>query len=276
MDGLGAARACGCGGANFELADAVAVFQPFFEHARDVLPDVPLWNPHVMGGRPFLANAQSAIFSPFTLPAYVLPFWKSLAVMAMLKLFVAAFGTYLLGRALGMRFGGALLAGVVFAFGTFFVVWLAWPLTNIFPLLPWLLLLTELVVRRPGPLPAAGLAGARGAGSSSAATPRRASTCWWPRSSSSPSACCSRGGAAAATRAARRGRRWPSGSRWPAGAAIAAVMLVPLLELFCQLRRLRAAARIASRATLDARYLGAVPPVRLLGAPDPDAARAAS
>ena len=83
---------------------------------------MPLWNPHVMGGRPFLANAQSAVFSPFTVPVYVLGLWKALAVMAALKLFVAAFGTYLLGRALGMRFGGALLAGVVFAFGTFFVV----------------------------------------------------------------------------------------------------------------------------------------------------------
>ncbi len=150
-------------GANYELADAVAVFQPFFEHTRRVLPDVPLWNPHVMGGRPFLANAQSAVFSPFTVPVYVLGLWTSLAVMAALKLFVAAFGTYLLGRTLGMRFGGALLAGLVFAFGTFFVAWLAWPLTNIFPLIPWLLLLTELLVRRPGPLPAAGAGGARGA-----------------------------------------------------------------------------------------------------------------
>jgi Bacterial membrane protein YfhO len=146
------------GGANFELADAVTVFQPFFEHTRNVLPDAPLWNAHVMGGRPFLANAQSAVFSPFTAPVYVLPFWKSLAVIAILKLFVAAFGTYLFGRALGMRFGGALAAGAVFAFGTFFVAWLAWPLTNIFPLLPWLLLLTELLVRRPEPLRAAGLA----------------------------------------------------------------------------------------------------------------------
>ena len=56
--------------------------------------------------------------------------------MAALKLFVGAFGMYLLGRTLGMRFGGALLAGVVFAFGTFFVVWLPWPLTNVFPLIP--------------------------------------------------------------------------------------------------------------------------------------------
>jgi hypothetical protein len=146
------------GGANFELADTTAVFLPFFEYAKRTLPDVPLWNAHIMAGRPFLADAQSAVFSPFTAPAYVLPLWKALAVMAALKLFVAAFGTYLLGRALGMRFAGALLAGIVYAFGTFFVVWLAWPLTSIFALLPWLLLLTEMVVRRPGPLPGAGLA----------------------------------------------------------------------------------------------------------------------
>ena len=146
------------GGANFELADAVSVFQPFFEHTRRALPSIPLWNSHVMGGRPYLANAQAAIFSPFSLPAYVLPLWTALGWIAVLKLWVAAFGTYVLGRALGMRFGGALLAGVVFAFGTFFVAWLAWPLTNIFPLLPWLLLLAELVVRRPAALPVAGLA----------------------------------------------------------------------------------------------------------------------
>jgi hypothetical protein len=145
-------------GTNFEMADAVAVFQPFFEFTRDSLPDVPLWNPHLMGGRPFLANAQSAIFSPFTWPALVLPLWKSLAVVAALKLFVGALGAWFLGRELGMRFGGALVAGTVFAFGTFFVVWLAWPLTNVFALIPWLLVLTERVVRRPGPLPVAGLA----------------------------------------------------------------------------------------------------------------------
>ena len=57
-----------------------------------------------------------------------------------------------------MRFGGALLTGVVFAFGTFFVVWLAWPLTSVYAFIPWTLALTELVVRRPGRLPVAGLA----------------------------------------------------------------------------------------------------------------------
>ena len=111
-----------------------------------------------MAGRPFLANAQSAVFSPFSLPSYVLPFWWSLGLVAALKLFAAAFGTFLLARALGMRFAGSLLSGVVYAFCLFFVVWLSWPLTSVWVWIPWLLLLADLLVRRPGPLPAAGLA----------------------------------------------------------------------------------------------------------------------
>jgi hypothetical protein len=146
-------------GSNFELADDSEVFIPFARWSREPLwADVPLWNPHIMGGRPFVGNAQSALFSPFSVPGQVLPFWDSLAIAALLKLFVAAFGAYALARLLGMRFGGALAAGVIYAFGTFFIVWLAWPLTNIFALVPWLLVLAELLVRRPGPLPAAGLA----------------------------------------------------------------------------------------------------------------------
>ena len=99
-------------GSNFELADASEVFVPFARWTRERLPDVPLWNPHIMGGRPFVGNAQSAVFSPVQRArATCCPSGTSLAVAAMLKLFLAAFGTYLLARLLGMRFGGALAAG---------------------------------------------------------------------------------------------------------------------------------------------------------------------
>lgn len=145
-------------GTNIEIADSVDQIQAFLGYSRSTLPHVPLWNPYIMAGRPFLADAQSAVFAPFNAPAYVLPFWKSLAVVAALKLFVAAFGTFLLARALAIRFGGALFAGVVFAFGTFFIVWLGWPLASVFALIPWVLLMTELVLREPGPLPLVGLA----------------------------------------------------------------------------------------------------------------------
>ena len=146
-------------GSNYELVDAVTQFQPWMEHSRERLPSAPLWNPNVAAGRPFLANSQSAVLSPFSLPAYVLPFWWSLGLIAVLKVFVAAFGTYLLGRALGMRFGGALMAGIVYAFSLYFVVWIAWPQTNVWALLPWLWLLADRTLRAPTLLSGAGLAG---------------------------------------------------------------------------------------------------------------------
>ena len=145
-------------GSNYELVDAVTQFQPWLEHSRERLPSPPLWNPHVAAGRPFLANAQSAVLSPFSVPAYVLPFWWSLGVIAVLKVFVAAFGTYLLARALGMRFGGALMAGIVYAFSLYFIVWIAWPQTNVWALLPWLFLLADRALRAPTVLSGAGLA----------------------------------------------------------------------------------------------------------------------
>jgi hypothetical protein len=145
-------------GTNFELADASDVFQPMLRYTRSGLPTVPLWNPYLMAGRPLLADGQSAVFSPFSVPSYVLPFSNSLAVAAILKLFLGALGVFVLARVLRMRFGGALLAGVVFAFGTFFVVWLAWPLSSVYAFIGWTLALTELVIRRPGRLTVAGLA----------------------------------------------------------------------------------------------------------------------
>jgi hypothetical protein len=145
-------------GSNYEEADAALQFQPFMQYARRELPDVPLWNPHVMGGRPFVANAQSALFSPFSWPAFLLPFWWSLGVIAALKVFTAALGANLLARSLGARAPGALLAGLVFGFGLFFVVWLSWPLTSVWAWLPWLLVAVHWTVRRPGVAPVAALA----------------------------------------------------------------------------------------------------------------------
>jgi len=145
-------------GANYELADTAVQQLPYMQHTRERLPDVPLWNPHIMLGRPFVGNGQSAVFSPFNAPAYVLPFWRSLALIAALKLFVAAFGTFLLARALGVRFAGAFVAGCVFAFSLFVVAFVAFPIGSALVLIPWVLWATERLVRRPNALTAVPLA----------------------------------------------------------------------------------------------------------------------
>lgn len=145
-------------GSNPALVDTVTVFEPFLQYTRSQLPHIPLWNPYIMLGAPFLADMQSAIFSPFSLPAYILPFWWSLSLIAVLKVFVAATGAFFLARALRMRFAGALLAGVVYGFGLFMISWVPWPVGSVFAFVPWLAFATERVVRRPGVLAACFLA----------------------------------------------------------------------------------------------------------------------
>jgi Bacterial membrane protein YfhO len=146
-------------GANPEHFDVATQFEPFLEHTRATLPHLPLWDPYIMAGRPFIGNGQSAVFSPFSLPTYVLPKRPAPALTAALKLFVAGFGTFLLARALGIGFAGALLAGLVYGFGQSTVDWVKWPETSVRVLLPWTLLSTECVIRsRARAVPAAGLA----------------------------------------------------------------------------------------------------------------------
>ncbi len=147
---------------NPELGDAPRHGQLFQRQVADEFPGVPLWNPAIMAGRPLHANAQSAAFGPFTWPLYVLPFWTALGWVAVLKLWVAGFGAYLLGRSLGMRFAGALMAGLVFAFSLKMVTWLSYPAAGVWALIPWLLAATDAVVRRPGLLAGAGLAAVTG------------------------------------------------------------------------------------------------------------------
>jgi hypothetical protein len=143
---------------NTDLGDGPEQMQLFLMYAAQEMPHVPLWNPYIVGGRPFHGNDQSALFGPYTWPAYLLPFWTALAWISVLKLWVAAMGTYLLGRSLGMRFGGALLAGIVFALNLKLVTWLIYPSMGVWTWYPWLLLGADQLVKRRDLLAGAGLA----------------------------------------------------------------------------------------------------------------------
>src|ERR1700733_7617370 len=111
-------------GSNVQLVDPTTVFEPFLQYTRSQFPHIPLWDPYIMGGAPYLGDMQSAIFSPFSLPAYVLPFWWSLSFIAVMKVVVASMGAFFLAKALKMRFYGAFLCGTVFGFGLFMIAWL--------------------------------------------------------------------------------------------------------------------------------------------------------
>ena len=101
------------------------------------LPDIPLWNPYIMGGRPVpgqLAVGRLLAVQRAGLRAAVL--WSSLAWMAALKVFLAALGTFLLRPAVGMRFWAALLRGLVFGFSLWSVSWVSWTTMSVWAWLP--------------------------------------------------------------------------------------------------------------------------------------------
>lgn len=144
--------------------DSAYVFHPNLIAARRAIRsfELPDWSEQIGAGRPMLASQQTAPLFPTNYVAYVLPFWDSLELTALLKVLLAASGMFLFCRALALDRAPALLGGISFAFSTYFVVWLAHPHTNAYLLLPWLLLAVHDAVRRPTLLAVAGLAAAVG------------------------------------------------------------------------------------------------------------------
>ena len=74
----------------------------------------PFWNPYLFGGTPYFANPQSALLYPLNFLFLALPVWAAINVTMALHLGLAAAGTYLFGRSVGMGRLPAALAGVVF------------------------------------------------------------------------------------------------------------------------------------------------------------------
>ncbi|HEX8105254.1 MAG TPA: hypothetical protein VF533_21725, partial [Solirubrobacteraceae bacterium] len=131
--------------------DAAVVFRPLLTEARRQLGEghLPLWNPYAFAGMPLLGDWQSGWLFPLN--------WVALAVgvdagwgwVAVLKLLLGGLGTVALGRRWGFGTGGAIVAGLVFMLSAPNLVWLQWPVSTVFCLLPWLLLATDRVARRP-------------------------------------------------------------------------------------------------------------------------------
>jgi hypothetical protein len=139
---------------NGDLADVPASYYPWSWLARTLIRagTFPAWNPYAFAGTPLFANVEVAWASPFNLPVWILPLNAGLGVAAALKLWVAAFGMYLLVRELRLSFWPAVLAGAAFALCAFNVVWLSHGVfVSVAALLPWAVWLTERVVRRGRP-----------------------------------------------------------------------------------------------------------------------------
>jgi len=110
--------------------------------------ELPLWNPYLFTGVPFLAAGQHSALYPFSLLFYILPLERAYGIFVALQFILAMLTTYAFARVLGLARIAAALAAIVFAFSGFFVVSLAFPMViSAVAWLPAILACVELIVR---------------------------------------------------------------------------------------------------------------------------------
>ena len=101
--------------------DVFTYFYPYWAEAARAAQAarLPLWNPYLFMGAPFLANSQAGTFYPLNWPLWLLlPAHQSIHLTIVLHLCLAASGAYLWGRA-SLRMGrtGAWAVATAFALG---------------------------------------------------------------------------------------------------------------------------------------------------------------
>ncbi|MCB9154756.1 MAG: polysaccharide biosynthesis C-terminal domain-containing protein [Caldilineae bacterium] len=110
---------------------------------------LPLWNPHLFTGVPFLAAGQHSALYPLSIVFYILPLPLAYGVFTWLQLAVAALGMYVFGRALRLGRAASAFAGLAYAFSGFFVVSVVFTMIIAAAAwLPWLLACIETIVRK--------------------------------------------------------------------------------------------------------------------------------
>ncbi|MCB0092419.1 MAG: YfhO family protein, partial [Caldilineaceae bacterium] len=110
---------------------------------------LPLWNPQIFTGLPFLAAGQASTFYPLNLLFYILPLEMAYGWFTALQIGLAGINMYLLARVLRLRPTSAFFSGVVFMFSGFLIVSVVFTMFIAAAVwLPLLLALIELIIRK--------------------------------------------------------------------------------------------------------------------------------
>ncbi len=127
------------------LADLILENYVWKQLLVDAVQDqtLPLWDPYLFTGHPFLANGQHSALYPLTWVFLALPIPRAFGVFIVLQLGLAGIWMYVLGRVIKAGPLGSLVAGIVFQFSGFMVVSVVHPM--IVAGASWLPLLLALV-----------------------------------------------------------------------------------------------------------------------------------
>jgi len=103
---------------------------PWTRVARNAIAagELPLWNRFSASGAPLMANQQTAIAHPFTLLGLPLTLGNAFTLSASLRLFVVLFFTFVFLRQWDVGVEASVFGAVAYAFCTFHIIWLLFPL----------------------------------------------------------------------------------------------------------------------------------------------------
>ncbi|MBT3001264.1 MAG: YfhO family protein [Candidatus Thiodiazotropha sp. (ex Ctena orbiculata)] len=116
---------------------------PSWRYVREKMRqgEVPVWNPHVLGGNPLLLlNTRSILTPAFAVYALFDSEAVGLYAAALVNLLVISFGSYLLFFSLTGNRLAALLGAVAFSYSGFNTSWFLWHHVNTSIWIPWVLL----------------------------------------------------------------------------------------------------------------------------------------
>lgn len=110
---------------------------------------LPLWNPYILSGQPFLANGQHSALYPFSLLFYILPLSKAYGWFTVSQLWLAGLGMYIFLRTLHVTRLGALVGGITYSLSAFFIVSVVFTMIIAGAAwLPLILALIEIIIRK--------------------------------------------------------------------------------------------------------------------------------
>jgi hypothetical protein len=134
---------------NPEMNDLAMQIVPWAHQAREAWRSLhfPIWNALAGCGYPLLANGQSSAMSPLRLLALPLPLGYAMTAEAAMKLLIALTGMYLFCRRRYDELPSA-IGAIAFAFCTFLITWLHFPIVTVAVWLPLAFLAIELLIEQ--------------------------------------------------------------------------------------------------------------------------------
>ncbi len=134
-----------------EMADLAAQVYPWRLFAKAAVADgeLPLWNPHVLLGVPFVAGAQTAVFYPPHLLYHLLPAPLAWGLLQALRTMLAVIFAAALARCLGAAAWAAVASGLAFAASGFMVAWQGWAHVDSAVWIPAVMAAVDRLSRRP-------------------------------------------------------------------------------------------------------------------------------